>query len=244
MRNIKLTIEYDGTAFSGWQSQNNARAVQDVVANAVRELTGEDCKLVGASRTDAGVHALGQTANFFTSSKIPADKFSYALNTVLPADVTIRSSEEADAGFHSRFSAKGKKYRYLMFNSRLPSALLRDRAYHVPLPLNIDWMKDAAGCFLGKHDFSAFRATGSSVRTSERTITHISLVKNGELIEFEISGDGFLYNMVRIIAGTLVYVGLGKIKSSEIPLILESRDRERAGKTAPAQGLYLVEVFY
>ncbi|MCR4436228.1 MAG: tRNA pseudouridine(38-40) synthase TruA [Clostridiales bacterium] len=265
MRNIKLTIEYDGTSYHGWQSQINALAVQDVIKKAIKKLTGEDCNLIGSSRTDTGVHAIGQCANFFTASSIPPDKFSYALNNLLPEDIVIRHSEEVSKDFHARFSAKGKKYRYLIHNSVFPSALMRNRAYHVHYPLDLDSMKKAAGYFLGKHDFSAFKASGGSEKTCERTIYGASLnidkgtvllsaegrQKNRPLvyphdamIEFEITGNGFLYNMVRIIVGTLVYVGIGKIRAEDIPDIIESRDRTRAGITAPAQGLYLVEVYY
>lgn len=255
MRNIKLTIEYDGTNYHGWQIQENAITVQGVLKKAIEKLTGEECNLIGTSRTDVGVHALGQVANFMTSSKIPPDKFSYALNSMLPEDIVVRESREVPPDFHSRFSAKGKKYKYLIYNSQKPSALLRNRAAHVYLPLNIEAMKKASFYFLGRHDFSAFRASGSDAKTSERTITEVSLrtcsdcllgqaVDGPSLIEFEISGDGFLYNMVRIIAGTLIYVGNGKINADDIPAIIESRDRTKAGKTAPAHGLYLAEIYF
>jgi tRNA pseudouridine38-40 synthase len=244
MRNIKLSIEYDGTGYHGWQSQVNATAVQDVICSAIRGLTGETINLTGSSRTDTGVHAYGQVANFLTASEIPADRFSYALNGALPYDIVIKRSEEVDMDFHSRFSAKGKKYRYLIYNSAFPSALMRNRAYHVLYKLEVEAIEQAAQAFLGTHDFSAFRATGSSVKTAERTITGVSVNKVNEVIEFEIEGDGFLYNMVRIIVGTLVDVGRGKIKPGDIPVIIESKDRKRAGKTAPPYGLYLVEVKY
>lgn len=244
MPNIKLIIEYDGTDYHGWQSQINAVTVQDTVKKAIHKLTGEDCNLIGSSRTDHGVHALGQTANFLTRSAIPADKFSFALNTLLPADVVIKSSEQVGEEFHARFSAKGKKYRYLIHNSVFPSALMRDRAFHVYYDLNFGAMEKAAGFFTGKHDFSAFRASGSDTKTSERTIFEASLTRAGNLIAFEISGDGFLYNMVRIIAGTLMDVGMGKLPPEAVPAVIESRDRKRAGRTAPPQGLYLVEVYY
>lgn len=257
MRNIKLVIEYDGTNYHGWQSQTNALTVQQVIERAIQKLTGEECRLVGSGRTDVGVHALGQVANFHTGSRIPADRFACALNSVLPDDIVIRHSEEVDSDFHSRYSAKGKKYRYLIYNSKYPSALLRNRACHVQYPLDFGLMKEAASYFLGTHDFSAFRASGSSTKTSVRTITHVLFREKdcgsfpggdapffGRLFEFEVAGDGFLYNMVRIMAGTLIEVGAGKIAPGSIPEIIESRDRKRAGKTAPAHGLYLVEVYY
>ncbi len=240
-----LTIEFDGTAYHGWQSQTNAITVQDVVTAAVNRLTGESCSLSGSSRTDAGVHALGFVCNFQTSSSIPEDKFAYALNTLLPEDVAVRESKEVSPEFHSRFSARGKTYRYLIHNSQFPSALLRHRAYHVYYPLDVSAMQKAAGHFVGTHDFCAFSATGGSVKTSVRTISQITVDKReADQVELNISGDGFLYNMVRIIAGTLIEVGFGKLKPDDIPEIIGSLDRRKAGRTAPAHGLYLVEVYY
>ena len=244
MRNIKLTIEYDGTAYHGWQSQKNAVAVQDVVTEAVRRLTGENCGLTGSSRTDTGVHALGQVCNFFTECKIPADKFAFALNTMLPEDIVVHQSEEAAQDFHSRFSAKGKEYRYLIYNSTFPSALLRHKAWHVFYPLDAGKMERAAGYLTGTHDFAAFCAAGGSAETTVRTITEARVKKNGALIEFSVAGNGFLYNMVRIIAGTLAEAGFGKIDPDAVRDIIEGRDRRKAGRTAPAHGLYLVEVYY
>ncbi len=245
MRNIKLIVEYDGTDYHGWQSQINAIAVQDVLQKALRKLTGEDCDLTGSSRTDTGVHALGQVANFMTESTIPAERFPQAIRSLLPGDVVVRHSEEVSPDFNSRFWAKGKKYRYLIHNSPHPSALLRNRAYHVPVKLDFGAMERAALHFVGKHDFAAFCATGSTVKSTERTITGVSLSSRDEdIIAFEITGNGFLYNMVRIITGTLIYVGMGKISPESIPAIIEGKDRTKAGKTAPPQGLYLVEVYY
>jgi len=244
MRNIKLTVEYDGTAYHGWQSQENALTVQDVLTDAVMKLTGEKVSITGASRTDTGVHALGQVCNFFTSSPIPADKFSYALNTMLPEDIVIRGSEQVPPDFHARYSAKGKMYRYVFFNSPFPSALERNRAYHVYYPLDETAMDKAAAHFVGTHDFAAFCAAGGSAKTSVRTITKASVARRGEIIELTIAGDGFLYNMVRIIAGTLAEVGFGKIMPDDVPEIIKSLDRKLAGRTAPAHGLYLVEIYY
>jgi len=244
MRNIKVIIEYDGTGYHGWQSQENAVSVQRVVEDAFKKLTGENIKLIGASRTDTGVHSYGQTANFLTESKIPAEKFFLAVNCLLPPDISVVHSEEVPKDFHSRFDAKGKKYKYLIYHDRAPSALLRSRAFHVPVPLNLEAMKKAAEYIPGKKDFSAFKASGSNVKDSIRTVWGIELQKKDKIIELTVSGDGFLYNMVRIIAGTLVDVGMGRIAPDELGTIIESRDRTRAGRTAPAHGLYLVEVYY
>lgn len=244
MRNIKLIIEYDGTGYHGWQSQTNAVTVQDIIEKAIIKLTGEECGLIGSGRTDAGVHAIGQAANFSTNSNIPPSKFSYALNNILPDDIVIKSSGEVSPDFHARYSAKGKKYRYIIYNSGQRSALLRNRAYFVPCPLNFDSMESAAACFMGTHDFAAFRASDNSVKSSIRTISGIRIDKRDDTITFEIAGNGFLYNMVRIIAGTLVEVGMGRIPADAIPSIIESLDRRKAGRTAPPQGLYLLEVYY
>jgi len=262
MRNIKIVVEYDGTGYHGWQSQVNANTVQGVLGDAVRRITGENCGIIGASRTDVGVHAVGQVANFITGSKIPVERFPQALNSALPDDIVVKAAEEVGLDFHSTYSANGKRYRYLIHNSPFPSALLRHRAFHVTQPLDVDAMQEACRHFLGTHDFSAFRASGSRVKTSERTIFEVSVRKRGDgsaasqgdngtvppflpvLVEFEILGSGFLYNMVRIIAGTLAEVGAGKRSPGDMPAIIESRDRKKAGKTAPAHGLYLVEVYY
>ena len=244
LKNIKLTIEYDGTNYNGWQSQKNGTGIEDLIKKAIMSLTGESVNLIGSGRTDAGVHALGQVANFITQSSIPAEKFSFALNTKLPEDVVIKKSEEVNMNFHSRFSAKMKTYRYLIFNDIHPSALLRKRAYHVFYELNLDAMKQATSYFKGTHDFSGFMAKGSSVKTTVRTISDIKINEKGQLVEFEITGNGFLYNMVRIIAGTLVDVGIGKIPVEDIKEIIESCRREKAGRTLPPWGLYLVKVDY
>ncbi len=245
MKNIKLTIEYDGTDYHGWQRQDNAVSVQEVIEKAIKSLTGENCILIGASRTDAGVHALGQVANFITGSNIPPERYFLALNRIIPDNIAVVGSEEVGLDFHSRYYAKGKRYKYLIYNLRHPSALLRNRAFYVPRPLNLERMRNAAAFFLGKHDFSAFQASGSGVKSPVRTVKDISLMDNNDgIIELNIIGDGFLYNMVRIITGTLIEVGLGKIQPENIKPIIESRDRRMAGRTAPSQGLYLVEVLY
>lgn len=244
MRNIKLILEYDGSNYHGWQSQANASSIQGVLEKAVSKLTGESCQIIGSGRTDAGVHALGQVANFFTNSKIPSEKFSYAINNLLPPDIVIKKSEEAGSDFHARFSATGKKYIYRIRNSIQPSALYRNKELHVRTPLDVTLMQASALYFLGEHDFAAFQASGSSVKTTVRKIYEIKLTNNDDIISLEITGNGFLYNMVRIITGTLIDVGVEKLKANDISEILQSRDRRRAGKTVPPYGLYLAQVFY
>lgn len=245
MRNIKLTIEYEGTNYHGWQVQKNAVTVQECVEKALSRLLEDKTGVVGCSRTDVGVHAYGQVAHFFTEAAIPGEKFSYALNNLLPADIVVQKSEEMPENFHARYSSKGKRYRYLICNSPHQSALMRNRACHVRPELDFEQMRKAAVHFTGEHDFAAFQATGGQVRSTVREI-YSTAVKRREdsLIELEVTGNGFLYNMVRIIAGTLIYVGMGKLAESDIPGIISGLDRTRAGKTAPAQGLYLMEIYY
>ena len=245
-RNIALLLEYDGTLFHGWQSQNNANTVQDAVASALQCLGCAPERLVGASRTDAGVHARGQVASFFTSSRIPAEKFAYALNTVLPSGVTCARSAEAPSNFHARYSAIGKTYSYLILNRRQPSALYMRRVWHIPLPLDVAAMREAAGAIVGERDFRAFMSAGSPVKSTIRKVARLD-IEDGlpdDIIKLTIEGNGFLYNMVRIITGTLAYVGQGRLSSGDVSRAVASGDRRDAGKTAPPHGLYLDYVDY
>jgi len=244
MRNIKLILEYKGTRYAGWQMQNNAITIQQRLNEAIERITGEETKTYASSRTDAGVHALGLCVSFRTSTRIPVEKLPLAINSALPDDISVVSAQEAELDFHARFSARGKKYIYRIYSRASRSPIHRDYAWHVTRSLDFEAMKEASGHFVGRHDFSAFKATGGSENSSVRTIYSAELIKSGDLIELHISGDGFLYNMVRIIAGTLVYVGLGKIAPCEIPEIISSGDRTKAGKTAPPEGLFLSEVYY
>ena len=244
MRNIKLIIEYDGKSFNGWQKQPNKLNIQGEIEKAISEITGEEIDLIASGRTDAGVHSLGQTANFKTNSQIPIEKFAIAINSKLKRSIVIKSAEEVDERFHSRYSVKSKTYRYTINNSAMGTALYRDMEYHVPMKLDIESMKSAAKFFEGEHDFKGFKASGTSSKSSVRTIYKAEVIQNEEKIYIELTGNGFLYNMVRIISGTLVDVGLGKIEANEIPLIIESKDRKRAGKTLPAHGLCLMKVIY
>ena len=244
MRNIKITIEYDGTSYGGWQKQKNNRTIQQCIEEAIKLLTGEDVELIGSSRTDAGVHAKGMVANFITNSQIPADKFREAINTKLPDDIGIIKSEEVDRNFHSRYDSKGKTYCYTLVNRYEKVCIGRNYVYQVRDELNYNLMKEAAKYFLGKHDFKAFKTNGSSVKTSVRTINGLELELKGDVIKIFVSADGFLYNMVRIIVGTLIEVGKGKIKPEDIESIIKNGDRSKAGPCVPPNGLVLEKVFY
>jgi len=244
MRNIKLTIEYDGKKFNGWQKQPDKLNIQGEIENAIKEITGEEVELIGSGRTDAGVHALAQVANFKTNSNLPVEKFPIALNSKLKKSIFIRQAEEVDERFHSRYNAKQKTYAYLINTSNHGNAIYRNLEYYTNLNLNIEQMQKAAKYFEGEHDFKAFKASGTSSKSSVRTIYKLEVMEVEGRIKIEITGNGFLYNMVRIISGTLVDVGIGKIKAEDIPNIIESKDRSKAGKTLPAHGLYLVNVEY
>ena len=244
MRNIKLTIEYDGKDFNGWQKQPNKLNIQGTIEQTIKSITGEDVELNASGRTDAGVHALGQIANFKTNSKIPIEKFAIALNSRLKKSIVIKKAEEVDERFHSRLNCKKKTYRYIINNSNEGSAIYRNLETHIPQKLDVEKMKKAIKYFEGEHDFKAFKASGTSGKNSVRTIYETKLYEQGERIYVELTGSGFLYNMVRIITGTLVEVGLGKISPEQIPEIIKIGKRENAGKTLPPQGLYLLKVMY
>lgn len=244
MRRIHLIVEYDGTNYAGWQRQSNAMTVQEKLERAVKRLTGEDVCVSGASRTDAGVHALGQSAHFDTQSRIPADKFSFALNTMLPPDIRVVRSEEVAADFHSRFSGRGKRYRYLIHAAPHAGALNRLTHAHVIYPLDVKKMRAEAESLVGTHDFGAFAASGSVVKDTVRTIWRADVEQRGSEICLIVEGNGFLYNMVRIIAGTLIGVGSGKLAPGAIARAIESGSRLDLGITAPAHALTLMEVFY
>lgn len=244
-RRIRLIIEYDGTNYAGWQRQQNAIGVQQRVEDALRKLAGEkELFIVGASRTDAGVHALCQNAHFDTQCRIPAEKIAFALNTMLPDDIRCIASMEVPADFHARFSTVGKEYIYKIHNSRHASAVYRNLTCHVSYPLDIDKMRAEAALAIGTHDFAAFAAAGSVVKDTVRTIHSIEIEKTAAEIEIHVCGNGFLYNMVRIIAGTLIAVGANKLESGAISRALNSLSRLDLSITAPACGLYLATVFY
>lgn len=241
---VLLRVAYDGTGYSGWQIQPNAVTVEKVLIKALEALFGKKVEIIGASRTDAGVHAYGNVAVFDTDTKMPAEKISYALNQRLPEDVRVQESVEVEADFHPRHRDCVKTYEYRIWNDKFESPLNRLYSHFYYGKLDVDAMKEACGYFVGEHDFTSFCSAGSQVVDKVRNIYSLDVTCEGRLITIRVTGNGFLYNMVRIIAGTLLRVGEGKIKPSEIPAIIEGKDRNLAGPTAPAKGLALVEIKY
>lgn len=244
MRNIRIVIEYDGTCYSGWQIQKGQRTIQGEIAGAIRKVTGERVTIYGSGRTDSGVHAEGQAANFHTKSKISAERIPHALNAHLSDDIVIKSAEDVAADFHSRFHVLSKTYRYVIWQSPVPSALKRNFSHHLKSPLNIEAMRDGARALMGSNDYRAFCGKARSKENTVRTIFSIRIDKSGNLVTITVNGNGFLYNMVRAIAGTLVEVGLAKIPPERVAEIVKSKDRRKAGPTLPARGLTLVYVEY
>lgn len=245
---IKLTVAYDGTCYEGWQVQKTGLGVQQVVEEKLAKLFPSQPRLHSSSRTDTGVHALGMQAHFDlprAEFAIPIRKLPLALNAHLPEDVRIVAAVRVRETFHARFSARGKQYRYLVWNHAAFNPLLRKQAWHVPKPLDIARMKEAASHFVGRHDFAAFAATREyKVESTTRTVTRCDLRRAGAQLTFIIEADGFLYKMCRGIVGTLVQVGLGKFKPADIAAMIASKDRRVAGMSAPAHGLVLWKVFY
>ena len=245
MDRIALIVEYDGTNYCGWQIQKNGISVQQRLEEALEKALKVKTPVVGAGRTDARVHALGQVAHFDADTDIPPDKFFYVLNTLLPDDIRIKRSFAAPEGFHARFSAKGKHYQYRIRNTREKGAVDRLYTMFVPVPLDIGKIREAAAYIEGEHDFAAFCAAGSDLKgTTVRTVYSVDAVKEGSYITIDVKGNGFLYNMVRIIAGTLIAVGKGKLAPEAVRAAIEAKDRTLAGATAQAQGLFLMEVYY
>ena len=245
MRNFKMTVEYDGSAYCGWQRQENGVSIQQKLEEAIKLITGQKVAVIGSGRTDAGVHALNQVGSFKCSTKLPANKIFLGMNSVLPPDIVVKELKEVDDDFHALRDVKSKIYVYKICNQRLRPALGRNYFWHVRFPLDIPKMKKAAGYLIGTHDFSCFCATGTDVKDRVRTIVDVE-IKTGEngLIEFKIESHGFLKYMVRNIIGTLVEVGRGKREPEEMMTIIESKNRNIAGATAPACGLFLQEVKY
>lgn len=244
MKRLKLTVAYDGTDYCGWQIQKNGVTVEEVLNRALSRLTGEKITVIGASRTDAGVHARGNVAVFDTDTRIPAERIAYAVNALLPEDVVVVRSEEVPAGWHPRKCVSVKTYEYRILNREFPDPVRRRDTYFVSFPLDLDRMRQAAGYLKGTHDFKSFCSAQTSVEDTVRTIYSLDVEKAGDLFTVRVRGNGFLYNMVRIIAGTLAGVGRGYFEPEEVERMLEEKDRTKAGVTAPPQGLTLVGIEY
>lgn len=239
-----LEIEYDGTDFNGWQIQPKGRTVEKEIMKVVKKITKQEVKIFGAGRTDAKVHARGQTANFMTESKIPIDRLPKVMNRLLPKDVSVIKALEMPKNFNARYHAIGKIYSYHIYNTRIRSALISRYSYHYPATLDIELMRDAAQFLIGTHDFRTFMSTNSNVRNTIRTVKNIVIDKKEESICLTFEGNGFLYNMVRIMVGTLLGVGRETIEPERIKFIIDSKSRKNAGCTAPPQGLFLERVIY
>lgn len=246
MKRILMTIAYDGTNYSGWQKQKdpNIHTVEGVFEEACRQLFRQEVTCIGASRTDAGVHAMGQRAVVDVETTIPAERVPLAIRSFLPKDVVVQAAEEVALDFHPRYDCVKKTYRYAVLNAEFPNPLVRQVSEFVGKPLDVERMQKAAQGFIGTHDFKAFCATGSTVKSTVRTIFDCWVKKSGAFIEIFVTGDGFLYNMVRILAGTLIAVGEGKIPADGIANLIEGKDRKKAGPTAEPQGLTLMTIEY
>lgn len=252
MRNILIEIEYDGTRFQGWQSQQNKfsnqkaspKTIQEIIEKVLGIILNDKIRLICSGRTDAGVHAKSQIANFKTTSKIPLEKLKIAFNSLLPEDIVIRKMKEVPARFHAQYAAKTKTYRYTILNQPVNNVFMRNYAKYIPKPLHIDLMSEEAKVLSGRHDFKSFQATDKKERNSIRTIKKIKIRKRAGFIFIDIEANGFLYNMARNIVGTLIEIGRGKFPKGSMKKILQAKDRKKAGPTAPAKGLCLLRVKY
>lgn len=244
MKRVKLVVAYDGTNYSGWQIQPNAVTIEEKLNEAIASLTGENVKVTGASRTDAGVHSLGNVCIFDTETRMPAEKISFALNQRLPEDIVVQESCQVSMDFHPRFSKSRKTYEYRILNRKFPMPTRRLDTYFFHYALDIEKMAMAASYLEGEHDFKSFCSANSQAETTVRRIYSCTVTKEEDIITIRVTGNGFLYNMVRIIAGTLVKVGCGDIAPEQIPGILEACDRSAAGPTAPAHGLTMIGLEY
>jgi len=244
MRNIRLLIEYDGTNYAGWQWQKNDKTIQETLEKAIGQVVQESVKIYGAGRTDAGVHALGQVANFRTASNIPSGRLLPAINFYLPHDITIKDAADVPESFHAQYCAMSKVYQYTLFNDWVRTSLNRNFCYVCGFQLNVDKMLDAAQYLTGTHDFTSFTTRALQEKNRIRSVKRLEIKKKGTYIYFTIEADGFLYNMVRSIVGTLIEVGRGKIAVENVKDILDAKNRNLAGPTAPAKGLCLMEVKY
>jgi tRNA pseudouridine38-40 synthase len=244
MRTIKLTLEYDGTDYVGWQRQPNGLSVQQVVEEALVQVTGMPVSLHSSGRTDAGVHARCMIAHFRTGLNLPLAAFREGVNRFLPRDIAVRKAEEAPEGFHARFDARGKWYRYTLYLNPVRSPLHARTSWHIRAPLDVAAMTEAARLFVGRYDFSAFRTSGCAARSTEREIYSFEISREGDLLHCDVRGNGFLRNMVRVMVGTLVEVGLGKRPAADVGCLLAGQSKIFPGATAPPQGLCLMDVWY
>lgn len=244
MRRIRLIISYDGTKYVGWQMQPNGVSVQELLEKALLELTGEQIRVEGSGRTDSGVHARAQVAHFDTNVRMAADKFAIAMNMHLPDDIRVLYSEECNPSFHARFSAKKKEYAYTIQLGAHADVFSRLTSLHLHYKPDIEAMQEAANTVLGTHDFNAFKCSGSNMENTVRTVTKSEWTQNGPFLTYTVEGNGFLYNMVRILVGTMLEIGSGKRPASDMQKAIESGDRKMAGATAPAHGLCLMRVVY
>ena len=244
MRRLLITIQYDGSAYHGWQVQSNALSVQEVFQNAVEKVFNERLDVKGCSRTDSAVHANMYCLTIDTDMKIENENVILALNTYLPKDIAVIDCTEVSSEFHPRYSCKSKEYIYKIYNGKIRNPFLEKYALHYRYPIDVEKLNREAQAFLGTHDFCGFCSVKSDVEDTERTIKNISVTRENDMVYIRVEADGFLYNMVRIIVGTLLFINEGKIKEGELPQIIESKDRKRAGKTAQPQGLYLNKINY
>lgn len=244
MRNIKLVVQYEGTGYAGFQVQPNARTVQGELEKQCAVVGGHEVRVVGAGRTDAGVHALGQVVSFRTEGTVPTERIPAALNSLLPGDIVVTAAAEVPEGFDARRAAKAKVYRYTILNRQAPSAFLRHLAWHVPAPLDLGAMVEASACLQGERDFASFAASGGTPGSSVRTVRRLDWRRAGDLVVCTLEATAFLYKMARTMVGTLVEVGLGRRQPAQVEQILAARDRSAAGPTAPPQGLCLVRVVF
>jgi len=244
MRNIALRLMYDGTNYHGWQVQKTEITVAETLEKALSKICGAPVKLVGCGRTDAGVHALRYCASFKTDATIPTDRIPLAVNALIPPDIAVVDAVEAPDDFNAILSCRKKEYTYKIYNARIRNPMYINRAYFCPVPLELGVMQRAAAAFCGTHDFAAMRSVGTNVKSTVRTVHYCEVSKEGGLIELKVCADGFLYNMVRAITGTVIYAALGKLLPKDIEKILEKADRRLAGPTVPPQGLYMTKLWY
>ena len=244
MRNLLFRCAFDGRNYHGYQVQKNAVTVMETLQNGIEKIIGKRDGIVGCSRTDSGVHAREYYFNMHTGSTVPPERFVRALNRVLPKDIVILDCREVPETFHARYSALGKQYIYRLYDGKLRNPFYEGFAYHYKRSVDVDLLNRAAAHFCGTHDFVGFSNTGTDVEDTVRTLSEFSVRRNGDFVEFSVTGDGFLYNMVRVLVGTLLKVNEGKLQIDELDDLIASKNRQRAGQTAPACGLYLTRVFY